>query len=328
TASFSRPHFPLTAPRRYVARYWDLEADEPTDRLTDPPVGFEGDTTGHPMTVGARDGFRTADIGEREQQRARAAYFACVDYLDEIVGDLLAALDRGGFLEDTVVVYASDHGELAGEHGLWWKHTWHEAAARVPFVVETPGQRRGDPGHAVETPASLADLFPTVCGLAGVDVPAGVDGTDLSAAVRTGEEPDRGPVFCDNLVDRWGAGTEFRMVRDGRYKYVGFRDAPELLFDLEADPLEQENLAEDPGAAPEALERLRGVVAETMDFEAAARERERDEAALQEHQLAVPTELRNSYHMPDGTIVDADTPLYRPHVITENPGAAFEDYPE
>jgi choline-sulfatase len=329
-ASFSRPHFPLTAPRRYLRRYWDLNRDEPTDRLTDPKVEYEGDSTDHPMTEGAIEGFETENVSSRERQHARAAYFACVDFLDDIVGEFLAALDRDGTLEDTIVVYASDHGELAGEHGLWWKHTWHEAATRVPWFVQTPAHRRGDRDAAtVETPTSLADLFPTLCGLAGVDVPDDLDGADLSNAVETGVEPDREPVFCDNLNPRWGVGTEFRLVRDGDYKYVAFRDAPELLFDLSEDPLEQENLAPDAtGTDRQALERLRGVVAETMDFEAAASERERDSRLQSKYELSVETTSAsgNCYLMPDGRVVDADEPLYDPTVVTAEPAMTYDDY--
>lgn len=330
-ASFSRPHFPLTVPRRYLRRYWDLDADEPTDRLTEPKVGREGDTADHPLTEGAIEGFRTEEIGETERRRARAAYFACVDFLDDVIGEFLATLERDGLLEDTIVVYTSDHGELAGEHGLWWKHTWHEAATRVPLFVRTPAHRRGDRDPAtVETPTSLADLFPTLCGLAGIDAPADLDGTDLSPSIRTGEEPDRGPVVCDNLVPRWGDGTEFRMVRDGEYKYVGFRDAPELLFDLGTDPLERDNLApEATGDDREALERLRRFVAETMDFEAAERERERDSRLQAEYALdAAPASASgNCYLTTDGTVVDADEPLYDPNVVIADPAATFDDYP-
>jgi len=126
----------------------------------------------------------------------------------------------------------------------------------------------------VETPTSLADLFPTLCGLADVEAPDDLNGDDLSGALETGAEPDRGPVFCDNLDPRWGEGTEFRLVRDGDYKYVGFRNAPELLFDLSEDPLEQENLAPDAtGIERQVLEGLRDVVTETIDFEAVATER-------------------------------------------------------
>jgi choline-sulfatase len=330
TASFSRPHFPLTAPRRYFERYWDPEADEPTGRLTDPKVGHEGDTVDHPMSEGMAEGFQVDEIGDEESQRARAAYFACVEFLDDILDEFLDELDRRGHLENTVVVYGSDHGELAGEHGMWWKHSWHEAAARVPFYVQTPAQRRGDAAaHTVETPVSMGDVYPTVCGLAGVDAPADLDCVDLSGTVETGQEPDRGPVFTDNLNPRWGAGTEFRMVRDGRYKYVGFRDAPEILFDVQADPLEQENLAPDAaGEDREALERLRALVDETVDFDAAEEQRLADaERQREEFELAVPDGTGNAYHLPDGRVVDADTPLYRPHIITEDADAAFSDFP-
>jgi choline-sulfatase len=331
-ASFSRPHFPLTAPRRFLRRYWDIEADAPTERLTEPKVRREGDTTDHPLTEGAIEGFQTDAIGDTERQRARAAYFACVDFLDHILGEFLATLDREGVLDETIVVYCSDHGELAGEHGIWWKHTWHEASARVPLTVQTPGHRRGDHAAAtIETPVSLADLFPTLGGLADVPVPDDLDGTDLSAAVERGAEPDRGPVVCDNLVPRWGEGTEFRVVRDGDYKYVGFRNAPELLFDIDADPLEQRNLAPHAnGADREALERLRAYVDETMNFDAAQRERERDAALQEEFALdaETPSPSGNCYRMPDGTVVDADDILYDPTVVVDDPGATFDDAPE
>ena len=331
-ASFSRPHFPLTAPRRHLRRYWDLDRDEPTDRLTEPRVGREGDAADHPMTEGAVEGFRTADLDEAEQRRARAAYFACVDFLDEVLGDFIGALERDGTLDNTIVVYASDHGELAGEHGLWWKHTWHEAATRVPLFVRTPAHRRGDvEPTTVRTPTSLADLFPTLCGLADVPFPDDLDGTDLSAIVEAGGEPERTPVVCDNLVPRWGEGTEFRMVRDGDYKYVAFRNAPELLFDLSVDPLEQQNLAPDPtGPDRDALERLQSFVDGTMDFEAAATERRRARRLQEEFTLDARTisASGNCYLAPDGRVVDADEPLYDPTVVVDDPARAFDDYPD
>jgi choline-sulfatase len=334
TASFSRPHFPLTAPRRYLDRYWDVDAAEPTDKLTKPKVGRAGDTADHPLTASAVEGFQTEAIGETERQRARAAYFASVEFLDDIVGEFLATLERDGLLENTIVVYASDHGELAGEHGLWWKHTWHEAAVRVPLFVQTPAHRRGDALPAtIETPVGLVDLFPTLCRFAETDVPDGIDGVDLSNAVETGSEPDREPVACDNLTTRWGAGMEFRVARDSSYKYVQFRDAPDLLFDLESDPFERSNLAADLSALGDddltALERLREFVDRTMDFDAADRERDSDRELGEAFELDIetPSPSGNCYTMADGTVVDADTPLYDPTVVTDDPESAFDDYP-
>lgn len=311
-ASFSRPHFPLTAPQRFFDRYWP-------DGVTPPKVGRTGDTATHPMTVGMAQGFRTEEVSDEEMRRARAAYFACVDYLDEILGDLLALLARDGLLENTVVVYTSDHGELAGEHGLWWKNSWHEASARVPLIVQTPAQRQAAaPSARLDTPVSLADLFPTLCGLAGIEPPPGLDGRDLSGSIASGQEPADAPVFVDNPLPRWGEGAEHRIVREGRYKYVGFRGiGPDLLFDLEADPLEQRNLVERGTAEEQATgQRLRALIDRTWDFDAAEAQRQQDAEALRQHPL--PEAARkwgNCYRMPDGRIVAADTPLYDPVVV-------------
>lgn len=325
-ASFSRPHFPLTAPDRFLDRYLP-------DGVTAPKIGREGDTADHPVTERIADGFRTGEISEAEARRARAAYFACIDFIDEIIGDFLALLDARGFLEDTVVVYAADHGELAGEHGLWWKHSWHEASTRVPLMIQTPAHRVG-PRDAcrLRTPVGLVDLFPTLCGLCDVDTPETLDGVDLSTSILDGTEPERGPVVCDNLVPRWGEGTEFRVVRDGRYKYVRFRgdSYQDLLFDVDSDPLETTNLARNAtGEAADTVERLREFVADTLDFDAAAEQRRRDERrAERDHSLELSEGTDgNMYHLPDGRIVDGSHTLYRPEVIASDAESAFSDRP-
>lgn len=311
-ASFSRPHFPLTAPGRFFNRYWP-------DGITPPKVGRTGDTAFHPMTVGMAEGFRTEEVSEPEMMKARAAYFACVDYLDEILGDFLLLLERSGLLENTVIVYTSDHGEMAGEHGMWWKNSWHEAAARVPLIVQTPSQRRGDSaGKKVDTPVSLADVFPTLCGLADVEAPGGLEGRDLSAAVASGTEVPFEPVFVDNPLPRWGDGSENRIVRLGQYKFVRFRGmGPHLLFDLEVDPLEQRNLLERGTKAEKAVGReLKALVDGSWDFDAAEAQRHMDEAELGRNSLNAGARRHgNCYHMPDGRVVAADTPLYEPNVI-------------
>ncbi len=189
-----------------------------------------------------RSRYELDDLEPDDEKQARRAYFACVEFLDEIVGDLLASLERDGALENTIVIYMSDHGELAGEHGLWEKRTWHEGSTRVPWIVQLPEHRRGDLSPSrIETPVSLVDLLPTICGLTGASVPDGVDGVDLSRSVRSGTEPDRGVVFCDYL-DPESEGLRYRIAIDGRFKYVRFQDAPDRLYDIEADPLERQDL--------------------------------------------------------------------------------------
>lgn len=314
-ASFSRPHFPLTAPRRHFERYWP-------GNVPDPPVGREGDTVDHPYTRRRREHTKMDEFSDEELARGRAGYFACVDFLDEVIGELLDTLERNGLLKDTIVVYASDHGDMAGEHGLWWKSTWHEGSTRVPWFVQLPEHRSGDRRPVnISTPVNLIDVFPTLCGLTEVGIPDEVEGADLSAAVRTGEEPNRGPVFTDNH-------PTYRMVRDGRYKYVKFRDAPELLFDLERDPHELDNLAADPsGRDTAALERLRELVDETVDFDAVDRRRRRSEAEMVQYRLGIPPGTGNAYLLPDGRLVDATTPLYKPDVLADDPSVVFDDWP-
>jgi len=320
--SLSRPHWPRTAPDRFVDRHWP-------DDVPEPKVGAS-DADEHPLVEACADRTASNTLSRDELLKARAGYFAAVEYVDELIGEYIARLDYGAFLSDTIVIYTSDHGELAGEHGLWEKRTWHEAATRVPFLLQLPDHRSGDGTPAtIETPVSLLDLYPTVCGLVGVDPPGDLDGVDLSAAVRTGSEPDRPPVVVDCFGMFGREDLHYRMVRDGRYKYVQFRDAPELLFDLAADPLERHDLADAVrDDASDTLARLRSRVAESLDFAAVDRKRRRDERLAERFRLVTAKGDPNQYHMPDGRVVDADTLLYHPHVITDDASVTYHDHPD
>ena len=323
-ASLSRPHFPLTAPKRWIDRYNPNE-------ISEPKVGPAGDAYDHPMSVGMRKGFRAGDIEHDEMMTARAAYFACVSYLDELLGDLFARLERTGQLDNTIIVYTSDHGEMAGEHGVWWKNSWHEASARVPLIISTPEQRRGEaPAQRERTPVALVDLFPTLCALSGAEAPDGLDGSDLSAVVNgKAAAPDR-PVFTDELAGRWGRGTEFRAARQGKWKYVRFRNAPDLFFNLQDDPHEQRNLIQRgcEGEDADALKRLEQTTRETIDFDAAEEDRKRDQQLRKQYPLNLPPSQGNLYMMPSGKLVNADDALYNPTVITDDAPAAFSDHPD
>ncbi|MFB6218025.1 MAG: sulfatase-like hydrolase/transferase, partial [Halobacteriaceae archaeon] len=226
--SVSRPHPPFTAPERHLERY-----DEVPPPRTDP-----ADLAENPLAE-LYGGVYGDEADPAEARRARGAYFACVEYLDEVIGDFLGSLSRSGLLDDTVLTYTADHGEQAGERGVFEKRLWYDDSTRVPWLLGLPAHRRGErPPAAIETPVSLLDLYPTLCGLAGIDPPDHLDGADLSAAVRSGAEPDRGPVVCDYHAGV-PEGTEYRMVvagagadtaEGGEYKYVGFRDEPALLY--------------------------------------------------------------------------------------------------
>lgn len=330
-ASFSRPHFPLTAPRRYLDRYYSLDTNEPTG-ATPPRIGRVGDTVDHPMTRGAIKGFQTEAISPQETMKARAAYFASVDFLDEMLGDFLALLQHGKFLENTVVIYTSDHGELCGEHGLWWKNTWHEAATRIPLIASLPEHRNGTltPTEITE-PVSLADLFPTICGLSNLAPPEGLDGIDLSSVLRghKGRNPldQRLGVITESLAPRWGEGTEFRTIRSERYKYVAFRGCDDLAFDLQEEPDEQRNLLTAGEISPE-LATLKSAVLDDFNFDDVEQVCQRDTEKLrQKYPKRVNPETPNQICWKDGRLVEADVPLYQPSVVSQNPSLDFDDHP-
>ncbi|MBV7336832.1 sulfatase-like hydrolase/transferase [Chloroflexi bacterium TSY] len=322
-ASFSRPHFPLTAPKRYLDMYW------PTG-VTEPKVPPAGDAYEHPMSVSMRKGFRVDRISHDEMMKARAGYFACISYLDEVIGDLLLRLESANLLENTIIVYTTDHGEMAGEHGTWWKNGWYEACTHIPMMISLPSQRSGDqPAQRVDTPVRLIDLFPTFCGLSDITAPDKLDGVDLSNVLTGVAQAPEQPVFCDNLIRRWGAGTEFRMVRYGSYKYVRFRDCDPLFFDLENDPGEQQNLGQTAtGNAKTMLEQLKHVAEQSIDFDATEREREAwSERLMRQFPSTFEKTFGNQYLMPSGKLVEADDTLYDPVILAEQPDKVYADWP-
>ena len=326
--SFVHPHFPMNAARRFFERYYP-------EGVTPPWIGPGGDSQNHPATQavlrsdgGQSQGHHAADITAEQTQRARAAYFACVDQLDEIIGDFLAVLERDGLLDNTVVIYTSDHGELAGEHGLWWKQTWHEASARVPLIISLPEHRRGELAPAeIATPASLADMFPTLCGLTGTPPLDELPGVDLTPALQGNA--------CPDLENRPGAlveymGLGYRMIRSPRYKYIACRDGDDLAFDLVDDPDEQRNLVgRARGEVADELERLKAVIYDGFDFDEAARFMQRESARYQQqYPSRIQSTTSNQILRGDGMLVEADQPLYYPNVASEDPRMDFADCPQ
>lgn len=345
TASFGRPHFPITAPQRYIDRYWP-------DGATEPRYDADGNAADHPYNETRRRlkaSVSSEGITEEDVLKARAAYFATVDYVNDLIDDFLSTLERDGLLENTIVVFCSDHGDMIGEQEQWWKRTFYEDSARIPFIISLPEHRNGElEGSNIETPVSLIDLYPTLCSLCGAEVPADIDGIDLSEAMLTGTEPDRDPVIVDWLStppadsgislqdEEFPEGFEYRMVCDGDHKYVQFRDAPELFFNLAEDPAEHHNLIaafEDRTEADEvALERLRSIVNETIEWDEMLEERAADkDKASRSYRLMVPTGssyLTNAYHLENGEVINADSLMSSPEKLITQPELMYDDYPD
>jgi choline-sulfatase len=234
---FHRPHLPLVAPAKYFDLYpFDaikLPVEPPDDEADIPLPARNGSVPGYTITT------------TPEQRRASIrGYLAAVSYMDAQAGRLLDALKRLGLADNTIVVFAADHGWHLGEHGLWHKRSLFEESARVPFMVFAPGARGN--GRRSASLVELLDVYPTLCDLAGLPLPATLQGKSLRpvlddprAVLHEGAftEARRGPD-----AQYWG-----RSVRTTRWRYTewnGGRDGVEL-YDHAADPREFTNLAGD-----------------------------------------------------------------------------------
>ena len=274
--SFVTPHFPLIAPAEYVDRY-------PLDSLPLPIANAPDDWPRHPAIVEHRR--RTAldqPLSERETRNAIAAYYGMVTFLDEQIGTVLQALDDAGLRDETRIVYTSDHGEMLGEHGLWWKSSMYEASVGVPLILSGPDVPRD---HVVTTNASLIDAFPTILEAVGVEASADDAALPGESLWRLAREPDRSRIVFSEYHTLFHPSAMY-MIRDQRYKYVHYVDHPPQLFDVETDPEERHDLAADPRHAGTlaTLEReLRAILApgdpETIDQRAKADQRRRMEEA-------------------------------------------------
>ena len=200
-------------------------------------------------------------------------YLAMCRAVDEMMGQLLAYLDRTGRSESTLVVFTSDHGTQARENGLgfWDKKSPYGASMDVPCLLRFPGVLPA--GGRCDALSAPVDLFPSLCGLCGVPVPASVEGMDLSAAWRGEPEARRQEaLFCMNFgngTDYFVDGREWRGVRTRRWQYTVWLDGTVELYDLhrEPDPYDL-NLASDPAHAEirgDLDARLRGFQAERGD---------------------------------------------------------------
>ncbi len=181
------------------------------------------------------------DVPEELTRRGRAGYYALITYLDDKIGRLLAVLDETGQREKTVVVYTSDHGEMAGEHGMWRKSSFYEQSARVPRIVAGPGITAG---RRIQGAVSLVDLVATVAEIAGAPPAAPLDGERLLHLLRGETEAEKDKAFCEYLAH--GVAHPMAMLRCGQYKLNYYLDDPPELYDLDADPGEFANCAAGP----------------------------------------------------------------------------------
>jgi choline-sulfatase len=203
----------------------------------------------HPYLRWWRDHTGSLDLPAEAVLRARAAYYGLVTSLDRMIGRILDRLDSLGLADDTLVVYASDHGDQLGERGLWWKQTFYEESVKVPLILSWPGvlpegEQRGQI-------VNLMDLGPTMLEALGAPSLPTAQGRSFLQLAKNGATPWSEETFSEYCTDGMApwAGAEpvqQRMLRRGRWKLIYYHGDPPELFDLREDPHELHDLAEKP----------------------------------------------------------------------------------
>lgn len=254
---FVKPHLPFVAPQKYWELYNPVDFELATRRES--PIGapsYAGQKSGELRNYRGIPG--EGPLPDDLQQALIHGYHAATSYTDAQIGRVLAALDETGLAANTIIVLWGDHGWHLGDHGMWCKHTNYEQAARIPLLLVAPGVT--SPASRTKAFAESVDIYPTLCELAGLPVPAGLDGSSLLSVARDPQAAGK-----DSAVHVYPRGERIgRAVRTARHRLVEWKvpgesaDTADLeLYDYVSDPLETKNLAD---AEPATVAALRAIL--------------------------------------------------------------------
>ncbi len=226
-----RPHVPFVAPTNYFIPY-------PWQQILPPPV-VEKDWEDIPELGINYVTTRNAQMNYAQKQKAIAAYYAAVSYMDAQVGKILQTLKEEGLEDNTIIVFTSDHGFHLGEHDFWMKVSLHEESVQVPMIIKAPGIAPAQSKSFVE----LLDLYPTLSSMAGLEIPENIQGKDISPILYDPSHEVRDMAFSVSLEGR------ALLVRTERWAYIQYHEDASKgmeLFDMYQDPQQYSNLASAP----------------------------------------------------------------------------------
>ncbi|MBL4811998.1 MAG: choline-sulfatase [Rhodobacteraceae bacterium] len=283
TVSFTHPHDP------YVARkkFWDMYPETSAHYVAEGMEYAEHDA--HSKRIFDANDWRNFTISDDNIARSRRAYFANISYVDDNIGQIMSVLEDVRMQDDTIIIFCSDHGDMLGERGLWFKMSFFEGSARVPLMVALPGQA----GRSVATPVSLLDVVPTLADLAGIDLSEIKPWTDGQSVrpLMEGADERSAPVYMEYAAE--ASYAPLVSIREGCWKFNHCTLDPPQLYNLAQDPGERVNLADDPAHEALVAGFMQKVHArwDIAQFDAAIRE-------SQARRLVVYAALRNGDYYP------------------------------
>ena len=234
--SFTHPHDPYVITRKF----WDIYSDDEIDLPAATALPLD-QWDAHSQYLFDHFKMAKTELSEQDIKRARHGYYGAISYVDHNVGVLMQALKDAGYADNTIVVFTSDHGDMMGEHGLWFKKTFYEWAMRVPLLVHAPAHFSP---QRVSSNVSHLDILPTLVEMAGGSASAlcaGLPGRSLVPVLKGGQIEGPNVIYAEHTDG--GTPRPRVMVRMDQWKYVVSRAFPPQLFDLQRDPMELRNLA-------------------------------------------------------------------------------------
>jgi len=237
--SFIRPHCPYDPPERIFKMYEDKPL--PEAQVGDWAARYEPRSD-------KSDALWHGKLSKEEIRNSRQGYYASITHVDEQVGRMVAALEARGMLENTFIVFFSDHGDMLGDQNLWRKSYAYESSAHIPMLVRpAAGMQTGHAGRTITNPVEIRDLLPTFLDVAEAPIPAHIEGKSMLQLARGKSDDWREYIDLEHNVC-YGVTNHWNGLTDGKWKYIFHAyDGEEQLFHLQADPHELHNLA----AAPE-----------------------------------------------------------------------------
>jgi len=261
--SFLRPHPPFSAPSPYNnlftpgdGPHFARQENQKTEQKSHPYLSYAMPRVAKGSFIYGATGPVT-DWQASDFAAIRAIYYGMIAEVDAQLGRIWRALKEAGAWENTLIIFTSDHAEMAGDHWTLGKGGFFDGSYHIPLVIRDP-QAAARRGRVVEQFTSAADIFPTLCDRLSLEPENGLDGQSLLAFIRRGEprtwrdaafwEFDFRDIANQEPEAHFGLDSNecnLAVIRDERFKYVHFTALPPLLFDLRADPMELNNLAPD-----------------------------------------------------------------------------------